>query len=189
MQMKKALLNIINILVVLLMGQTCLAYETVIIDFPLKQGWHKVYYETQNDETILQYTPSGQNEKNWSRSVIFHSYKNLRTTNSASRLLDVTAAQMEMQNPTAKYTYLKYTHDDAIAMRCTNSTMSSIAQCEIFRVSKSYEGLISMHYINRNKQNFRDTYNQWHNIIRGVRIYYSYYRTDRVLDKSTIFEL
>lgn len=183
--MKKVLLLIISIF----FAQTAMAYETVLVDFPENQGWHAVYYDTQSDETILQYVPIGQTYENWTRAVIFHSYKNLTWTDSAARFMDRITRQMELKNSTQLYRYTKYTDADSISTRCIHKNAYAPTQCEIYRASKSFEGLISMHYVNKNVQNFKNSYNLWYQIIQDVRIYYSYYMDDRVLDKATSFQL
>lgn len=183
--MKKALLLLVSFFI----PMCVFAYQTVLVDFPQMQGWHAAYYDTQGSETILQYTPAGQSYENWTKSVVFHSYKEYDSTTSSARFMDTTTAQMERQNPSQLYKYLKYTEEDSIATRCIQKNVNTPSQCEIYRVSYSFEGLITMHYINKNIQDFHNTYSQWYEIMRDIRIYYSYYRTDRILDKATIFEL
>ena len=183
--MKKALLLIINLFAI----QAAIAYETVLIDFPENQGWHSVYYETQGTEAILQYVPVGQSYENWTRTLIFHSYKNLAWTDSAAALMDNTTSGMEAKNHTQLYRYTKYTEMDSLATRCVDKNQFIPTQCEIYRTSKSHEGLITMHYINKNVKDFKSTYDMWYEIVQGIRIYNSYYRDDRILDKATTFEL
>lgn len=185
MRKKKVLLLIIS----LLLCQAVFAYQTVLVDFPPNQGWHAVCYETQAGEIILQYVPVGQSNENWTRAVIFHAYKNLTWTDSSAAFMDRITQQMEMKNSSQLYRYTKYTEADSIATRCIQKNANTPTQCEIFRVSKSFEGLISMHYINRNVQDFKNNYNQWYGIMKDIRIYYSYYMDDRILDKATSFEL
>lgn len=203
--MKKVLLLIINnvmlnllqhrkiaatiILIGLQINQAVWAYQTVLVDFPENQGWHSVYYDTQAGESILQYVPIGDTYEDWNRTVIFHSYKNLVWTNSAATLIDRLTRQMELKNSTQLYKNLKYSYNDSIATRCVQKNEYIPTQCEILRTSQSHEGLITMHYINKNPQNFRSTYNLWYQIIKDVRIYYSYYMDDRILDKATSFEM
>lgn len=181
--MKKVLLLIISLFIC----QATFAYQTVLIDFPPNQGWHPVCYDTQDDEVILQYVPVGQTAQSWNKTVVFHSYKNL--TKSAAGLIDTLTQQMELKNSTQLYRYLKYNEADSIATRCISSNPSISSQCEILRVSKSFEGLISMHYIDKDTQDFRNTSDLWYGIMKNVRIYYSYYLDDRILDKATSFEM
>lgn len=169
--------------------QTAFAYETVLIDFPQNQGWHAVYYQTQGSEAILQYVPRGETEQEWTRTLVFHSYKNLNALNNAAAFIDRATMQMEAKNSSQLYRYVKYNDMDSIATRCVQQNVYIPTQCEIYRVSKSFEGLISMHYVNKNIQNFKNTYNVWYDIVRDIRIYRSYYRTDRIMDKATSFEL
>lgn len=182
--MKKVLLLLIS----LFLSQAAFAYQTVLIDFPQNEGWHAVYYQNITEEAILQYVPAGQTDKEWTRTIVFHSYLN-PVTDSAAQFMDKTTTQMEMKNSTQLYKYTKYSDADSIAVRCVTKNAYIPTQCEIFRVSKSFEGLISMHYINKNVQNYHNTYYTWYNIMQDVRIYYSYYMDDRILDKATSFEL
>lgn len=183
--MKKVLLLIIS----LFLNQASFAYETVLVDFPTEQGWHAVCYNQQGSESILQYVPAGQTNTNWTRTVIFHAYNDPNTSNSAARFMDTITAQLESKNSSQAYKYNKYTEADSIATRCVQKNANIPTQCEILRVSKSFEGLISMHYINRNVADFKGSYDLWYQVMSDVRIYYSYYREDRILDKATVFEL
>jgi len=184
--MKKVLLLLFSFFI--FSTAAVLAYETVIVDFPPGEGWHPVYYAKKGDEAIVQYVPGGQTNVNWIRSLIFHSYKNDVYYNSATKFIDITTSQMELRN-SQPYRYLKYSDNDSIATRCTPKTKTFAGQCEIYRVSNSYEGLISMHYVNKDMGDFKNTYNKWYEIVKTIRIYYSYYRDDRILDKAIIFEL
>lgn len=188
--MKKVLLLFISIVFLSnILKQPAYAYQTVLVDFPLNQGWHSVYYDTQAGETILQYVPIGETNENWTRAVIFHAYKNLTWTNSAAGLLDKLTQQMELKNSSQLYKYTKYTREDSIATRCVQKNAYMPAQCDIFRAAKGFDGLITMDYINKNVTDFKKNYNMWYDIIQGVRIYYSYYMDDRILDKATSFEM
>lgn len=186
--MKKVLLLIFSF-VCLFAAPAVWAYQTVLVDFPDNQGWHADYYDTQAGETILQYVPAGQTSTNWTRTLIFHSYKNLTWTDSAAKFMDRIIQQMELKNPSRQYRYLKYTDTDSIATRCVKKNANTPSQCEIFRATKSFESMISMHYINKNNKDFTNTYPTWYGIIRDVRVYYNYYREDRILDKATSFEI
>lgn len=184
--MKKVLLLIINLII---LTTSAFAYETVLINFPDNQGWHPVYYQNQNGEAILQYVPIGQTETNWNKTLVFHSYKNLTWTDSAAALMDSTTGQMEMKNSSQTYKYTKYDAKDSLATRCIQKNAYTPTQCEIYRVSKSHEGLITMHYINKNVQDFKNNYDYWYNLVQNITIYNSYYREDRIMDKATSFEL
>ena len=181
--MKKVLLLIISLFFAL----SAFAYETVLVDFPTDEGWHGVYYRTIRNEAILQYVPRGETAENWTRTLVFHSYKNV--SNNASGFLGRTTMQMEAQNASQLYKYIKRSEVDSIATRCIEKNALIPAQCEIYRVSKSFEGLISMHYINKNISDFKNTYDLWYKIVKNIRIYQSYYRLDRIMDKATSFEL
>ncbi|MDD3435780.1 MAG: hypothetical protein PHC64_01360 [Candidatus Gastranaerophilales bacterium] len=183
--MKKALLLIVSLFCI----QAALAYETVIVKFPPNQGWHADFYQHEGVEAILQYVPVGENAQNWNRTVIFHAYKNVNWTSSTARFMDKMTMQMENKNSSGLYKYLKYTENDSIAVRCVTKNAYIPTQCEIYRVSKSFEGLISMHYINKNVQDYKATFDMWYQIMKDVLIYQSYYREDRIMDKATSFEL
>lgn len=183
--MKKALLLFIS----LFFCQAIVwAYQTVLVDFPQDQGWHAVYYQTIPNEALLQYAPAGQTNKSWSRTMVFHSY-NDPITDSAADFIKRITMQMENQNSSGQYKFLKLDDMDSIATRCVTKNSRIPTQCEILRISKSFEGLISMHYINKNVSNFKATYSTWYQIVRDIRIYYSYYMDDRILDKATSFQL
>lgn len=182
--MKKVLLLIISLIFVPVFA---LAYQTVLINFPDDEGWHAIFYQKQGHEAILQYVPAGQNDSHWTKTLIIHSYK--RSQDSAAKFMDKSTTQMESKNPSQLYKYLKYTPMDSIARRCVKKNALIPSQCEIYRVSKSFEGLITMHYINKNKQDYADTYDDWFDIVRNIDIYNSYFREDRILDKASSFEL
>ena len=63
------------------------AYETVILKYPDGELWESVYYKKTYFEGIAQYVLRGQTSKDWTKSVIFHSYNDYYGT--ASGLLDV----------------------------------------------------------------------------------------------------
>lgn len=183
--MKKVLLLIVSFFIFI---PAAWSYQTVLVNFPQDQGWHSAYYSTQGDETILQYTPGRQNARNWSRALIFHSYKN-SPYDTSKMFMDKLIAQMEFTNGTRGYRYLKNDENDGIATRCVTKNANTPTQCEIFRVTNSFEGYITMHYINKNVANFKNTYSEWVQIMRTIRIYYSYYMDDRILNKATVFQL
>lgn len=184
LRMKKALLfSIIFGLLII----PALAYETIIIKFPDKELWLKGYYKKVGNEAILQYVPKGQSSNDWRRSIVIHSYKhstypiNVFLNNSSARLLRI--------NPTAPYKTLRLTPNDAIIGRCTHSYKNIEAQCEFLRVTRGYEGIVTIHYMNKDKEDFMMNYNQWYNIIKRAKLYNSYYRDERILDKAEYFEL
>ena len=148
------------------------AYETIIIKFPDKELWVKAYYKKVGLEAILQYVHS-YNQSTFPISVFL--------TNSTAKLLKT--------NPTANYKTLRLTDNDAIVGRCTKNYGKTQAQCEFFRVTRGYEGIVTIHYMNKNKEDFMENYNQWYNIIKRAKLYNSYYRDERMLDKAEYFEL
>ena len=163
------------------------AYETIIIKFPDKELWVKTYYKKIGNEAILQYAPKGQNSNYWNKTVVIHSYKhstypiNVFLSNNTARLMKV--------NPTANYKTLRLTPEDAIVGRCTQNYNKIEAQCEFYRVVRGYEGIVTIHYMNKDKDDFIANYNQWYNIVKKAKLYNSYYRDERTLNKAEYFEL
>ena len=182
--MKKVLLFSI---IFLLTSLTVFAYETIIIKFPDKENWVKGYYKKVGNEAILQYVPNGQKGENWTKSIVIHSYKysnypiNVFLSNSSAKLMKT--------NPTSNYKTLRLTSNDAIIGRCTKNYNKIQGQCEFLRITRGYEGIVTIHYMNRNQNDFIANYNQWYDIIKRAKLYNSYYRDERTFDKSEYFEL
>ena len=182
--MKKVLLSSI---LILLSTLAVFAYETVIIKYPPGDLWLKAYYKKIGNEAILQYTPKGQSHNNWTRTIVVHSYN--ESSYPVNVFINNNLAMMKKTNPTGNYKFLKMTDVDSMAWRCTQDYKGVSAQCEFFRVTRAHGGLVSLHYINKNKDDFLSNYTEWYDIIRKAKYYNSYYRTDRTLDKAEYFEL
>lgn len=163
------------------------SYETIIIKYPPGELWLKAYYKKVGNEAILQYLPKGQSNPDWKRSIIVHSYNGSGL--SAKIFIANDLARMMKTNPTSGYKYLKLAEVDAIAGRCTEDYKNVKAQCEFYRVTRAHGGIITLHYINRDKDDFMQNYNQWYEIIKRAKYYNSYYRDERTFDKSEYFEL
>jgi len=163
------------------------AYETIIIKYPQGETWVKAYYKRVGNEAILQYVPVEQSHQNWTRSIIIHSYLDLGYP--INTFIGGEILRMKKANPTGEYRYLKLTNVDAMATRCTDDYKNIKGQCEFYRVTNAHRGIISVHYINRDKEDFKKNYKQWYEIIKRVKFYNSYYRDERILDKSEYFEL
>ena len=163
------------------------AYETIIIKFPEKQLWVKTYYKKINTEAILQYVPIGQSKNNWHKTIVIHSYNdsnyptNVFFNNNIMRLSKI--------NPTAAYKTLRLTNYDAIAGRCTEAYKNIDAQCEFYRVTRGAQGIVTIHYMNKDKSDFMYNYSQWYGIVKNAKLYNSYYRTERIFDQAEYFEL
>ena len=183
--MKKALLFISLIFSIAILP--VLAYETIIIKFPDKELWLKAYYKKAGNEAILQYTPKGQYSNDWIRTIVVHSYDG--STYPISVFFSYNTARLLKINPTAPYKTLRLTPNDAIVGRCTEDYKNIKAQCEFLRVTRGYEGIVTIHYMNKNKDDFMENYNQWYNIVKRAKLYNSYYRDERILDKAEYFEL
>ena len=183
--MKKALL--FSIISIFLFSLCSFAYETIIIDFPRNSKWNVVFYRNIGTEAILQYVPSGQSLNNWKRSIIVHSYKD--STYVARQLLGSVTLQLQVQNPTGRYEFIKVSDYDAIAVRTTNKYKGISAQGEILRSTRAAEGLMTIQYIDKDKESFKKNYNQWLKIIKDARTYNSIWRDNRVMNKAKSFEL
>src|SRR5574344_2727301 len=109
--MKKVLLSIVSL--IFLTTSAAWAYQTVLVNFPYDEGWHNVYYATRGDEAILQYVPRGQNAKNWSRTLIFHSYKNPQY-DDLNKFSTMLTSQMQVINPSSGFNTIKDDDNDII---------------------------------------------------------------------------
>lgn len=166
---------------------TVWAYETVIIKFPDGENWIKSYYKKVGAEAILQYVPKGQSSKSWTRSIIVHSYN--EATYPISVFMANNVAMMTKTNPTASYKYLILRDTDAMAGRCTKDYKGVMSQCEFFRATRAHNGIITIHYINKDKDDFMKNYRQWFDIIKKAKFLNTYWRNERTLNKSEFFEL
>lgn len=166
---------------------TVFAYETIIIKYPSGEKWDKAFYKKVGNEAILQYLPSGQTNPDWVRTIIVHSYNEVGYPVRTFMATDL--ARMMKTNPTSNYKYLKLDDNDAIAGRCTEDYKNVKAQCEFYRVTRAHGGIVTLHYINRDKNDFLSNYTVWYDIIKRARHYNSYYRDERTFDKAEYFEL
>lgn len=182
--MKKLLLSS---LLFLLTAISANAYETVILKYPDGELWEPVYYKKTYHEGIAQYVLKGQTSKNWTKAVILHSYNDYYGTPSG--LLDVVVTQNLRQNPTGQYKTLKRTTEDMMVGRCTRAYKDLVPQCEILRAARGHKGIITIHYINKNIPEFRYTYEDWFDRVKKASFYESFFRNDRVLNKSINLEL
>ncbi len=182
--MKKVLLSSF---LILLSTLGVFAYETVIIKYPEGELWNKSYYKKVGNEAILQYLPAGETPQDWKRSIVVHSYYD--TAMPINYFINTELLRMKKVNPNGNYRYLKITPVDSMATRCTEDYKDIKGQCEFYRVTNAHNGIISLHYINRDKEDFKENYRQWYDIIKRAKFYNTYYRDERTLDKSEYFEL
>ena len=155
-------------------------------DFPNGAGnWHVAYHKKFRNETIIQYVPSGENFTLWSQTFIIHAYHDAQAKTPLTFLRRITA-QMEALNDYAKYQYERITPDDAIATRCVVGNARMNAQCDIYRAVKSFDGYITVQYINRDLEDFKQQYFKWLDAMRKARPYQAEFRNDRVLSKDTL---
>lgn len=164
------------------------AYQTLAFDFPNGAGnWHVAYHRKINTETIVQYVPSGQNYTQWSETLVIHAYHNANAKTPLAFLRRLTS-QLEAMNDYSKYQLERVTQGDAIATRCVVGNARMMTQCDIYRVMQSFDGYISMQYINKDMENFKINYLKWMDVIRNAKPYQSAFRNDRYLNKDN-FEL
>lgn len=163
------------------------AYETIIIKYPAGELWVKAYYKKIGNEAILQYVPKGQSHNDWKRTIIIHSYYN--SAYPIRNFTNTEILRMTKANPTGKYRYLKLSDRESMVTRCTDNYKNIKAQCEFYRVTNVHNGIVSLHYINRDKEDFSYNYKEWFDIIWKAKYYNSYYRDERTFDKSEYFEL
>jgi len=183
--MKKALLY--SLICFIFFPLVAFGYETIIIDFPLRTKWEVIYYKKYDTEAILQYIPAGQDRTHWKQSVVVHSYKGYE--GAVHKLADRVTARLYVQNPTGRFKYLRYASVDCVAVRSTTDYKGIKGQSEILRVTKGSEGSMTIQYLDRDKAHFKKNYNTWLKIIKEARLYNSYWRDNRVLNKSESFEL
>lgn len=183
--MKKVLL--FSILSLFLTTLSVFAYETVIIKYPDGELWEKVFYKRYGNEVILHYAPKGQTHNNWTRSIIVHAYND--STFPVNVFTENNLILMTQKNPTGKYKYLKYSENDIIAGRCTDYHNGIHSQCEFYRATRTHKGIVTIHYINKDKENFIKNFAQWRDIVKYARFYNSYWRNERTFNKSEYFEL
>lgn len=161
------------------------AYETVLIDFP-NNGWHKVFYQQKEEEIIGQFVPSGQTKDDYSETIILHSYKWAQDKRlKCLDMLEYHLQQAQMRYRDVKPVYLKNDPNDTMAVWCSKTS----SQCEIIRAAQGYEGIITMHYVNRNPKQFQSVYYDWLDIMKNIKIYYSYYRWNQLMNKENVIEL
>ena len=182
--MKKVLLFS---LLFLISSLSIYAYETIIIDFPNGEKWEKAYYKKVFNEALLQYVPYGETSDNWVRSIVIHSYidSEYPLRNFSNNMI----LKMQRANPTAPYRTLKLRETEALFTRCTEDYKNIKGQCEFYRVTRAHNRTVTIHYINRDKENFKNNYTLWLEIVRKARFLNTYYRNDRTLNKSEYFEL
>lgn len=183
--MKKVLL--FSLLLISFIGLQACAYETVIVKYPDGELWEPVYYKKNFSEGIAQYVPKGQTTKEWRKTVILHSYIDYHGT--AKGLMDNVIELNKKQNPTSDYKILKQTVNDVIVGRCTREYKHLAPQCEILRSARGHNGVITVHYINKNISEFKYTYEDWYDRVKKTVFYESYFRNDRVLNKAMYLEL
>ena len=188
-QMLKFYKIIIALFIFIGINLPCFCYETVIVEFPETEGWHIVYSNTSVNETIVQFMPRGETRENWTRTVVFHSYPQMKERNVSALVLQQRILQNVLKkNNTFKYKSLRNQRDNTLGYWCVKKNDKMSAQCEILRTVQGYETIISMHYINKNISDLKNIENNWIKIIDDVKNYYAYYRMDRMLNRATIFE-
>ena len=179
--MFKSKIFIVLLLLMNIFSPAANAYQTALITYPdYNKNWKQIYFGKQYDETISQWIPAYSYQNDWTESVVFHAY-NWAKGNNCYKFMSNLLASVASQNTTMRSTIIKDRPEDSVAIWCVDKNKVMPAQCEILRVTSAYEGLVSIHYINKNPKYFLQ-YQQkdWLSIVRNVRIYYSYFFWDRV---------
>lgn len=182
------LFKTILIVAALFLTLPAMAYQTVVMDFP--GNWYKLRYISNENDAIVQFIRQGYNENNWQESVVFHTYKWSQKRNmSAQSLMFYLLNDAKKKNPTMKLQYLTVQPEETLSSWCAQATKTTPAQCELLRTTQSFEGALSMHYINKNPQNYKSVKQDWITRMSKAKVYQSYFRLDRILNKSMTFEL
>ena len=164
------------------------AYQTVAMDFV--GLWYKMNYINNERDAIVHYVRQGYNKDTWSESIVFHTFKWTKESGmSARELMQSLLAEVRKKNSSLKVEYVKKHEEDMIVSWCVDKNELMDAHCEILRTTQSFEGALSIHYINKNPKDFLYVKQDWLNKIRKARIYQSYFRQDRILNKALTFEL
>jgi len=165
-----------------------MAYQTVAMDFP--GNWYKLRYVSNENDAIVQFVRQGYNASNWQESVVFHTFKWSQNRNmSAKDLMFYLLNDAAKKNPSMKVQYFKVQPEETLSSWCASATKTVPAHCELLRTTQSFEGALSMHYVNKNIKNYNYVKQDWINRMSKARIYQSYFRLDRILNKSMTFEL
>lgn len=164
------------------------AYQTVAMDFP--GNWYKIKYINNERDAIVQFVRQGYNQNNWDESVIFHTFKWTQERGMpAKNLLLSLLSDVQRKNNTLKVQYIRLDEEEALVSWCVNAVKDMPAHCEILRTTQSFEGALSMHYVNKDIRHFYTVKQDWVERISNARVYQSYFRLDRILNKSMTFEL
>lgn len=170
------------------MAKPAFAYQTVAMDFV--GLWYKINYINNERDAIVQYVRHGYDKDNWSESIVFHTFKWTKDNEmSANELMTSLLNDVRKKNSSLQVEYVKKHPQDMIATWCVDKNDLMQAHCEILRTTQSFDGALSMHYLNKNPQHFMSVRDEWVERIRKARVYQSYFRLDRILNKSMTFEL
>lgn len=178
------------VVMALLCALPCLAYETVILKFPDNMGWRKVHYVGGKKEAIVQYAPRGHTREHFTETVVYHSYKSKKATPEFARQLmyrQLGEVRQTAKNLTVEP--LRVNSKDTMFYWCATNVGTGGGQCEIVRSTPTHEGVIMIHYINKDINDFKYKKDEWAERVRKAKTYYSYYRTDFILNKEIFFEL
>lgn len=179
--MKKIFLLILIVIFGVWPQMPCVAYQTCSIIFPYST-WKSVLYKKNKKEAIVQFVPVSQSLSSYTETVVFHSYKG--NSRSSSLMLGYILRKERLHFPKMKRVYLKNKEDDSMAYWCNENQ-----SCQIARVARSFDGIISMHYITKDVKAFEQNKNFWIQALANTKIYYSHYRWDRIMNRSATFDL
>ena len=182
------LFKIVLFLAIFLFAKPAFAYQTVAMDFV--GLWYKINYVNNERDAIVHYIRQGYTKDNWTESIVFHTFKWTKDKEmSAQELMSSLLNDVRRKNNTIQVEYIKRHPQDMIASWCVDKNENMQAHCEILRTTQSFDGALSMHYLNKNIDHFNLVKQEWLERIRKARVYQSYFRLDRILNKSMTFEL
>lgn len=182
------LFKIVLFLAIFLFAKPAFAYQTVAMDFV--GLWYKINYVNNERDAIVHYVRQGYTKDNWTESMVFHTFKWTKDKEmSAQELMSSLLNDVRRKSGTLQVEYIKTHPQDMIATWCVVKNDLMPEHCEILRTTQSFDGALSMHYINKNPEHFNVVKQEWIDRIRKARVYQSYFRLDRILNKSMTFEL
>ena len=182
------LFKILLVLVLFISAKPVFAYQTVAMDFI--GLWYKIKYINNERDAIVQYVRQGYDKNTWNESIVFHTFKWTKEKEmNASDLMQYLLTDVRRKNSSLKVEYIKNHPEDMIASWCVDKNELMDEHCEILRTTQSFEGALSIHYLNKNLKHFEDVKYVWLEKISKARVYQSYFRLDRILNKSMTFEL
>lgn len=176
-------------------GIAAYCYETVILHYP-DRDWRLISYERkpEEEEVIAKFVPQYDDNIYWNEMLIFHSNKAAKKANeTADSFIQTRISEAQAKFGAFKPNTVKTDKDDSVVTWCSEKGSKGPnpepAQCEILRVTKGIESVITIRYIDRNLKDFEERTKIWLPILENAVVYYSYYRWNRMMNKAICVEL